>query len=56
MKTLHKKENGALLTVAGHFNRQEIKVLLREGWRFPKKSELQMNRHGIPVGGRERRA
>ncbi len=49
MTTLYKLRDGDLLIVTGHLSKQEVKDLIRQGYRH---REPQINRHGIPVGSR----
>lgn len=46
IKTLYKYQDGELISVSGHLNKQEIQAYKQEGYR---EMEPQVNKHGIPV-------
>lgn len=46
IKTLYKRRDGETLIVTGDLSKQEIKALMKVGYRF---DEPQINKHGIRV-------
>ncbi len=46
IRTLYKTQEGQLLIATGHFTKEEIKSLMRAGYRF---REPNVNKHGIRV-------
>lgn len=47
IRKLYQRVDGKNLVIYGHFNRQEVAELKREGWRL---DEPEVNKNGIPVG------
>lgn len=45
-----KKRQGSIVQLAGHFNKQEVAELLKEGYRKSyRKRKVTTNKHGIEV-------
>lgn len=46
MTTLYKMQDGEVLVVTGHLSRQEVKELMKQGYRS---KNPRVNKNGIPV-------